>query len=322
MLENLNKHLDKLMPFITPVSVIIGIFLSNDIKEFSFLIPWIFALMTFSGSLGSHFKSLKDAVIRPFPVVIALVILHIIMPLWAWVMGHLFFSYDSYTITGLILGMIIPTGITSFIWVTMHKGHTTLTLSIILIDTLLSPLVVPFSLSVLVGQRVHMNTLGMMYGLLGMIVIPSLVGMGLNHLTHGRSKTFLGPRLAPFSKIGLSIVVMLNGAVVAPYFRHFSFKLLSIGLVVLLMAISAFLVSLTLGKLLKRDRETMIALTYTGGMRNISAGAVIAVAYFSAPVVVPVVIGMLFQQILASLFGVIINNYFPKNKILAVSHDS
>ncbi|MNJ80971.1 hypothetical protein D3C77_795600 [compost metagenome] len=38
-------------------------------------------------------------------------------------------------------------------------------------------------------------------------------------------------------------------------------------------------------------------------MRNISAGAVLAVTYFPAPVAVPVVLGMVFQQTLASLAG-------------------
>ncbi|MCY9341001.1 bile acid:sodium symporter family protein, partial [Bacillus haynesii] len=39
------------------------------------------------------------------------------------------------------------------------------------------------------------------------------------------------------------------------------------------------------------------------GMRNISAGAVLATGFFPPQVAVPVVIGMLFQQVLAALFG-------------------
>ncbi|MNY74734.1 hypothetical protein D3C86_2138360 [compost metagenome] len=41
-------------------------------------------------------------------------------------------------------------------------------------------------------------------------------------------------------------------------------------------------------------------------MRNISAGAVLAVSYFPAPVAVPVVLGMVFQQLLASAVGFIL----------------
>ena len=44
----------------------------------------------------------------------------------------------------------------------------------------------------------------------------------------------------------------------------------------------------------------------SGGMRNISAGAVIAVAYFPAAIVLPVIVGMLFQQALASIYAAFI----------------
>ena len=42
---------------------------------------------------------------------------------------------------------------------------------------------------------------------------------------------------------------------------------------------------------------------YGSGMRNISAGAVIAGAYFPAECLFPVMIGTLFQQILAAFYG-------------------
>lgn len=44
-------------------------------------------------------------------------------------------------------------------------------------------------------------------------------------------------------------------------------------------------------------------MTYLVGMRNISAGAVIAGEYFPGEVMFPVVIGTLFQQVLAAGFG-------------------
>lgn len=50
-----------------------------------------------------------------------------------------------------------------------------------------------------------------------------------------------------------------------------------------------------------------MALVFNGGMRNISAGAVLAVTYFPAPVAVPVVLGMVFQQMMASLVGLVLS---------------
>lgn len=45
---------------------------------------------------------------------------------------------------------------------------------------------------------------------------------------------------------------------------------------------------------------------YGAGMRNISAGAVIATTSFPGEVLFPVLIGTLFQQVLAALYGKIL----------------
>ena len=312
MLQKVNKQLEKIMPLITPVSVVMGVLLSAYLKDFSFLIPWIFAFMTFAGSLSSNFQSLKEVMIHPFPIFLAMLILHVLMPLWAWGVGHVAFSGDAYTITGLILGMVIPTGVTSFIWVSIYKGNIPLVLSIILIDTLLSPILVPFSLSLFVGQRVELDFISMMKGLMGMIVIPSIIGMLLNQATKGKIKDQLGIRLAPFSKISIGIVVMLNGSVVAPYLKNINLKLVSITLTVFFIALTGYLFSFFLGRIMKRDRDTVITLTFSGGMRNISAGAVLAVSFFPAAVAVPVVVGMLFQQVLASMNGHFLDRFYHK----------
>ncbi len=123
------------------------------------------------------------------------------MPLLAMMLGHLAFGDDPYTITGLILGAAIPTGISSFVWVNIYKGNTALTLAIILIDTILAPFAVPGIMSLLVGADVQLDTWAMMQSLFWMIVVPSLIGMVLNEWTKGKIKQVWGPRLGPFSKL-------------------------------------------------------------------------------------------------------------------------
>ena len=84
--------------------------------------------------------------------------------------------------------------------------------------------------------------------ILGMVVIPSLIGMYLNQVTKGRIKDQLGTRLAPFSKISIGFVVMLNGAVVAPYLKHMTFKLVGITLTVFMIALTGYLFSFIIGR--------------------------------------------------------------------------
>ncbi|WP_379968317.1 bile acid:sodium symporter family protein [Ectobacillus sp. sgz5001026] len=319
MLSKLNRFLEKVMPIITPTSVVLGVFFADHLKSFAFLVAWIFAFITFTGSLGSSFKSLKRVVLHPLPTIVVLVILHILMPIVAWLLGHLSFSGDPFTITGLILAVVIPTGVTSLIWTTIYKGNAVLALSIILIDTLLSPLIVPYSIALLGGGAVSMDVWPIMKGLLGMVVLPSILGMLLNQLTAGKVKTTIGKPLSPFSKIGVGLVVMINSANVAPYLVHINGKLVLICFMILVISTSGYALSWLTGKVLHFDKEDVITLTFTGGMRNISAGAVVAITYFPAAVAVPVILGMLFQQTLASLNGHVLDRYYKKREIAKAS---
>ena len=67
MLQQMNRFLEKALPFMTPTSVILGILLSKYIIDYTFLVPWIFALITFNGSSKSNFQSLKH-VDDPIPL--------------------------------------------------------------------------------------------------------------------------------------------------------------------------------------------------------------------------------------------------------------
>ncbi len=315
-LQKVNVFLNRIIPVITPTSVVLGIVFSENLNDFTYLVPWIFALMTFTGSLRSDFKAFGRTLSRPVPIIVALFILHVIMPVWAYMYGHLVFHGDIYTITGLILAVVIPTGITSFIWVTIHRGNIAAALSVILIDTLLSPFIVPYSLSLIVGQQIEMDVWAMMGGLFGMVVVPSVLGMLFHQFTRDKTSEKLSNLLGPFSKLGLALVVMINSSTIAPYIRDVNLKLVLVTISVLFIALSGYFISWMIGKYFKWEKEDIISLTFTGGMRNISAGAVIAVTYFPSPVALPVILGMLFQQVLASFYGHLLQRSFNRTSVV------
>jgi predicted Na+-dependent transporter len=306
MLQTLNRQLNKMMPLITPTSILIGVLCGSSLAPYTYLSPWLFAFMTFAGSISLSFKDFLNVLKKPLPLVLCLFILHLAMPLAAMGMGHLAFPGDFYTITGFILAAAIPTGVSSFVWVSIYKGNIALTLSIILIDTLLAPFVVPGILALLVGTSVRLDAVAMMTSLFWMIVVPSLVGMLLNQWTQGKVITAWGPWLNPFSKLAMASVVAINGAVVAPYLTDFSPRLLGLAAIIVLLAAIGYALGFGLSRLIGLNEADKVALVFNGGMRNISAGAVLAVTYFPAPVAVPVVLGMVFQQVMASLVGLVL----------------
>ena len=65
MLQQINRTLEKLIPYITPTAVVVGIIFSAYLKDFSYLVPWLFAFMTFEGSLTMNIRSIKGVMTSP-----------------------------------------------------------------------------------------------------------------------------------------------------------------------------------------------------------------------------------------------------------------
>lgn len=165
----------------------------------------------------------------------------------------------------LVLAAVIPTGISSFIWVSIYRGNIALTLSIILIDTLLAPFVVPGVLSLLVGTSVSLDIGAMMSSLFWMIVFPSLLGMLLNEWTKGGIVPVWGPRLNPLSKLFMASVVAINGSVVAPYLADFNLKLAGLAVIIVFLASFGYALSYFIAKWLGWNEADQVALVFNGG---------------------------------------------------------
>ena len=99
------------------------------------------------------------------------------------------------------------------------------------------------------------------------------------------------------------LVILSNSTGVAPYVRHLTPTLVVVAVFIRRVRVVRLRAraSRRAGAALSDDQTA--SMTFLVGMRNISAGAVIAGEYFPGEVMFPVVIGTLFQQVLASLFG-------------------
>ncbi|WP_342388427.1 bile acid:sodium symporter family protein [Salinicoccus bachuensis] len=308
MLTRFNAFIQKWIALLTPLSLITGVLLGEVGTHFLFLIPWFFAFMTFTGALGMDFKDFKMVVKYPKAILLSILFLHILMPLWGYMLATVLLD-DSLLTIGFTLAVAVPTGVTSVIWVTITRGNLPLALSIILLDTLLAPIILPLILIAVAGTAVTINSGTLIMGLLWMIVLPTLAGILMNEVTRGRVKDTLGVSLAPFSKFSLLLIIMINGSVIAPYLQEFSWEIVGILFLVLFVTLSAYAFALGTGHYLLKDPSIVTTFTYNVGMRNISVGVVIATAYFPPKVAMPVVFCMLFQQLIASFASKAMTRY-------------
>lgn len=299
-LYKFNSFIERWMPFVTPICLVMGVVFSSVFGKYAFIVPFLFAFMTFAGSLGSGFGDIKKIAQNPWPLLMTLFVLHAWMPVLAFGTASFLFPSHPYFITGIVLEFVVPTGVVSLVWVSIYKGNEALTIAIIILDTLLSPILVPLTLKLLIGSTVAVDAMGMVKDIVLMIAIPALLGMILHQVTKGEIKKTLGPKLAPFSKIGLIAVVTINSTKVAPFVKEMNPILLAVAATILFLAATGYVWSYLAARLLKADYGTTLAVTVNGGMRNISAGAVLALRYFPGEVMFPVMIGTLFQQILVA----------------------
>ena len=261
----------------------------------------LFAFMTFSNSLGGGFRELGRVFLRPLPVVVTLVLLHVVIPLLTLGLGNLLFPDAPLFTIGLVLEYVIPTGVASLMWVGICGGNAPLCLSIVLLDTLAAPVVIPLSLKLLVGSVVEVDTWGMMGDMMIMVALPALAAMTVYQVTGGRAAVTLKPRLALFAKLALLIVITANATSCSSFLRSIDRPLVLVMATVFLLCLLGFLAGYWAAKLLGLDFPTRATMCLNTGLRNISAGSVLALQYFPAQVVFPVAFTPLFLQFTTSI---------------------
>ena len=114
---------------------------------------------------------------RPLPLILMLFVLHVLVPVIACGIGHLLFPGNANYITGMVLEFSVPTAVISLMWVSIYNGNSPLSLSLVVIDTILAPFLIPAALKILVGSSVKMDTMGMMKELVFMIALPAVLAM-------------------------------------------------------------------------------------------------------------------------------------------------
>lgn len=297
------KFIGSHLAFIAPICVALGVLFPSQL---AFLKPWVtplFAFMTFQGALGNNLSNLGRTFAHPAPMLVTLAVSTVAMPLVAFALGTLLFGGSPNLVLGIVLEYSVPVAVVSTMWIGMFGGDVSLGLATLLVSTVLSPVTIPLTLHVLLGQTVEVDVAGMMGDMLVQIALPALAGMVVNDLTRGRAKAELSSVLAPAAKVALVLVILSNSTGVSPYMRNLTPQLVGVIVFIGLFASTGYFWGLVIAKLWRRPRETMVTMTYQTGMRNISAGAVLAAQYFPGEVMFPVMMGTLFQQVLAACFG-------------------
>lgn len=298
-----NKVLERSMPILTPAGVVIGLLLGDMISWMKPAVTWLFAFLTLSGAFGINPRDFFRVFKHPKPIIAFFVGSHVCMPLIAWGVSSLLFRGDPAIVMGFVLLFSIPTAVVGYIWSSIYHGDGALALSLILLDTILAPIVTPFTVKFLTHTAVQIDTTGMMLSLVWMVVIPSIIGIFVNFITKGTVNDHVGPCLKPLGKVALLFVVAINVSQIADEILKFNATYIPVVLLCIVLAVGGFLLGKLAAKLCRVGKEQTVNLTFSIGLRNISAALVLAISFFPPHSALPVIFGIVFQQTICALTG-------------------
>jgi len=300
--QDINGFLERFLPVTTPLGIVFGLLLPSVFIHLRPFVPWLFGIMTFSGALKLRARELGAAVRSPSPILLFFASAHILMPLAAMLVSSLFFENQD-IVAGFVLLFSGPTAVSGFIWASILKGDMALCLTLILLDTLFAPLVVPGTVSVLMGAKTTMDSSGIAISLLFMVVIPTIIGVGINEASKKKIPDVICPYLDPVSKICLILVIAANASPLASWINFGDPFVWRTAALCVALTIAAFLLAklaALAGKCRAPKDTTMII---AGGLRNNSAVMTIAVSFFPEAAALPVLLSIMFQQTIAAVMG-------------------
>ena len=298
-----NYFLDAAIPVLTPFGVILGVIFPGVLINIRPFIPWLFGTITLAGALRLRAREMRKAASSPLPLLYFFISAHVLMPLVVFFITRLIFSHDHDTVAGYVLLYSIPTAVTAFIWITIYHGDRALSLTIILLDTILAPLVVPGTVKLLLRTSVSLDMTGMALSLVFMILLPTILGIALNELSQGKIPSLVSPYLNPLSKVSMVLVIAANTAAVAPQINLDNPRLLPVSAVCIGLSTLGFLCGKLTGLITKNQPKKEITLLFACGLRNTSAAMTLGIEFFPPAAALPSVLGIIFQQTIAAIMS-------------------
>jgi len=301
--DALNSRLDRLLPLIAPAGVILGFLLPGIFIQLRPLVPYLFGMMTLSGALKLRTAEFGKTLRSPIPILVFFIFTRIVMPLIGLAVTTLFFKDKPDIATGFILLLSGPIAVSSFIWVTIYNGDKALCLTLIMLDTILAPFIMPGTISLLMGTKVTIDIFGIALSLILMVVLPTIIGVTINETSRGKIPAIICPYLNPLSKICLILVIAANSSPVSKMIKFNDKLVWLIAGVCILLIVIVFLLSRLSSLIIKCNREKSASLLFCGGMRNISSVTTIAVTFFPETAVLPALLGILCQQSVCAIMA-------------------
>ena len=200
---------------------------------------------------------------RPKDILVGCLAQFTVMPLVAWGLAKAFSLPDELAL-GVILVGCCPGGTASNVITFLARGDLALSVGMTAMSTVLAPLLTPLLVWLMAGTLVDVDTVGMLLSILYVVIAPIIGGFLVQRFF---------PKFTQKAVVYLpAFSTLMIAAVVAMVVSHTADRLLSAGLLVIVVVVLHNLLGLTIGytigRLLRFSREKCIAISIEVGMQN------------------------------------------------------
>lgn len=299
--EILYDYLNSRMIFFMLAAMALGWLLGTTLDPLRSLVAPMFGFMTFVTALKTSWHDLGHIFRKPMALIVIVLLQHLLTPFTASLLAEFTLAGHPELMAGFVLAAALPVGITAVIWTGLGKGDVALSLTSATIDTLLSPIVVTVVMMLFAGRKIEIAYTAMIASLFKMIVIPSILGLTVHDVSKGGFQQKYIGALGPASFFCMCAVIMINTAAAQSAATEMIRKIPIVFPLSLGMVAFGFFSGQALARLFSFKDTVARSCTFCAGIRNTSAGLVIALGHFPAEASIPILIAMIFQQPAAAM---------------------
>lgn len=234
-------------------------------------------LIMFGMGLTLNPQDFRIVFSRPKDVLTGCLAQFTVMPLLAWLLTVVF-SLPADLALGVILVGCCPGGTASNVITYLAKGDLALSVGMTATSTILAPLLTPLLTWAMAGTFVNVDAVGMLLSIVYVVIAPILVGFLIQHYLPQFTKHAVA-YLPAFSSVMIALLVAI-------IVGHNASKLLTGGLMVVLVVILHNLSGLTLGYaigwLLRLTHAKRAAISVEVGMQNSGLATSLATIHFAS----------------------------------------
>jgi bile acid:Na+ symporter, BASS family len=232
----------------------------------------------------------------PGKILLGVSLQYTIMPILGFSLGYLFQLPKEYAV-GLCLVANCPGGTASNVICYIANLDVALSVTLTTVSTLLAVVMTPLITSFLVGNRLYVDSLGLFWSTVQVIIIPITLGLALR-----RWIPMLTKKIIPFMPV---IAVLMITLIVASIIGAGRDSIIASGLTLFASVFSlhacGFLLGYVMARVFKSNDITAKTISIEVGMQNSGLGVVLARQNFASPLVaIPSAISSLFHSLIAS----------------------